>query len=50
MKLEKILGKHSNAEFHENPSSEKRVVAGGWSDGGGQTGRDDEDNSTFSQF
>jgi hypothetical protein len=39
-----ILEKSSNIKFHENPSSESRVVPCG------QTDRHDEANSRFSQF
>jgi len=39
-----IFGKYSNIKFHENPSSEGRVVAFDEADG------HDEGNNRFSQF
>jgi hypothetical protein len=51
MKLEfseQFLEKHSNIEFHENPSSGSCVVPVGRTDR--QTDRQDEANSRFSQF
>jgi len=47
MKLEffrQIFEKYSNIKFHENPSSESRVVPCG------QTDRHDEANDRISQF
>jgi hypothetical protein len=43
---EKICEKYSNIKFHENSSSESRVVVGGRT----ETDRKDEANGRFSQF
>jgi hypothetical protein len=42
--------KHSNIEFHKNPSSRSRVVSRGQTDGQSETDRREEVNSRFSQF
>jgi len=51
MKLEfsgQFYEKYSDAKFHENPSSDSRVVACGQTDGRTDGQRHDEANSRFS--